>query len=320
MQQGTEMNISTHNPVLISEVLHYLAPARGKTYVDVTFGRGGYTRAILQAADCHVVALDCDAAARVDADTISKAYPDNFTFIHARFSTLATTLKEKSITHVDGIVADFGVSSPQLDEAERGFSFAKDGPLDMRMDQSSETNAADVVNTYDEDKLVHIFRTYGEEKRARSIANAIIRMRETAPINRTKELARLVAQVVRAKNMKIHPATRVFQAIRIEVNQELHEIQQVLAQSLDLLTNGGRVICVSFHSLEDRIVKQFFKENSAPRVKENKYKPLSPTDTHPLKLLAAKPITPGLCEIKANPRARSAKLRAAIRQRSGGGQ
>ncbi len=317
MQQGTEMNTSTHNPVLITEVIHYLAPRAGETYVDVTFGRGGYSRTILNAANCHVIGLDCDAAAEEHAHTVSNTHPDNFTFVRARFSELTTKLRKLGIDHVDGIVADFGVSSPQLDEAERGFSFAKDGPLDMRMDQSAEMTAATVVNTYDESTLADIFYQYGDEKRSRGIARAIVAARSETPFTRTKELASLVARIVRAKNMKIHPATRVFQALRIEVNQELQEIQQVLAQSLDLLHDGGRLICVSFHSLEDRIVKKFFKDNTSPRVKENKYKPQSTDDTQPFKILATKPIIPRDDEIKTNPRARSAKLRAVTRQRAG---
>ncbi|USO01184.1 MAG: 16S rRNA (cytosine(1402)-N(4))-methyltransferase RsmH [Alphaproteobacteria bacterium] len=320
------MTRDTHTPVLIAEVLKVLSPTDGETYVDATFGRGGYTRAILNAANCRVIALDCDEAAVPHATALKASYAQRFDFVRARFGQIHKHLT--ALPHagqgVDGIVADFGVSSPQLDEADRGFSFFHEGPLDMRMDRTELHTAAHAVNTYPEEELIRIFRHYGEEPRARAIARAIVADRTETPFTTTKQLASLVARVARYGHKKTHPATRVFQALRIEVNQELDEIDRLLDQSLMSLRANGRLICVSFHSLEDRRVKQFMKMHTQPRTHTNKYKN---TVTHnndlahyAFDLITHKSITASQDELANNPRARSAKLRAARRLLSSSSQ
>lgn len=311
------MSSIEHTPVLLNEVLEALSPVDGETYVDATFGRGGYTRAVLDAAECKVVAFDCDHTAKAHADVFASKYASRFKFIHARFSQMREKLTAEGIDAVNGIMADLGVSSPQLDEAERGFSFMNDGPLDMRMDQRSPLTAADVVNTYGEEELIRIFKEYGEEPRARAATQAIITRRNETRFSRTKDLANVIASVIRKGKSKIHPATRIFQAIRIEVNRELLEIQDLLKQSLDCLEENGRLVCVSFHSLEDRLVKQFMRANSAPKERVNKYRPAETNGEYPLELVTHKSVRPSETEQRINPRARSAKLRAARRTSCG---
>jgi len=264
-----------HNSVLLNEMLEALAPEAGKTYIDATFGGGGYTRAILK-TDAHVIAFD--------RDPFVQQFAENVQLIQAPFSQMEEYVKEK----VDGIVFDFGVSSFQIDTPGRGFSFQHEGPLDMRMG-NTKTTAALVVNTYAEKDLANIIYTYGEEHSSRFIAKLLVKNR---PFHTTKQLADLLSKHLRGKP-HLHPATLTFQALRIYVNDELHEIQNGLAAALNLLKPNGRIVTVSFHALEDRIVKQFFK-------------------THNLNSLHKNVIIPSKDEIKNNPRSRSARLRCGI--------
>jgi 16S rRNA (cytosine1402-N4)-methyltransferase len=305
-----------HIPVLLSEIIEALAPKAGETYVDGTFGAGGYTRAVLAAADCRLVAIDRDPAAADRAKALNKQYGERFRFLPGRFGAMAELLASIDISAVDGIMLDIGISSPQIDEAERGFSFMQDGPLDMRMSQRG-VSAADVVNTYKEADLARIIAALGEERRARIIARAICAEREKKEFATTLQLADLVAAVIgRPPGAKVHPATRTFQALRIFVNDELMELARALAAAESLLKPGGRLVVVSFHSLEDRIVKDFLASRSAPPPRASRHLPdvggaaaFRPS----FSLINKKPIGPSEEEETRNPRARSAHLRAAIR-------
>lgn len=302
----------THKPVMIHEVIHYLKPVAGETYLDCTYGRGGYSQAILDSADCQLVATDRDTDAQHHAQTFAAGYPRRFRFVSSRFSELLTNLKAQNIFQFHGIVADLGVSSPQLDNPEKGFSFMNDGPLDMQMGRD-DLRAVDVVNEYSESEIVDILRTYGEEKFARRIARAIIDARTTEPIRTTLQLAEIVKGAVPFYEKRIHPATRTFQALRIHVNRELDEIAALLEQALELLAPMGRLVIVAFHSLEDRIVKNFFTNHSDKIAHRNKYLSSEIDVQSPLMILTRKPIVPSADEVKTNPRSRSAKLRAALR-------
>ena len=305
---------SRHTPVMLAEVLAALKPEKGGIYVDGTFGAGGYTRAILEAADCRVCAIDRDPTALAGGRALQARFPDRLTLIEGRFSEVAELLSGLDIRAVDGIVLDLGVSSMQLDEAERGFSFQADGPLDMRMGSEGPT-AADLVNGLPESELHRIIAVYGEEKRARAIAMAIGRQRKVKPITRTSELASLVEGVIGRMpgGEKLHPATRTFQALRIEVNDELEELSATLTAAEHLLIPGGRLVIVSFHSLEDRIVKQFLAGRMPGRALPSRHQPTleGPAPTFiPSVKGAGRPTEE---EIAMNPRARSARLRAAVR-------
>lgn len=317
-----ENSSSPHIPVMLREVLESLAPAEGETYVDCTFGAGGYTRAILDACQtCRVVALDRDETAFALAEVWKGAYKDRLIFSHGSFSDLAEHLRRAGIEKVDGVVLDLGVSSMQIDQAERGFSFRFDGPLDMRMDRSVGETAADLVARLPEKELADIIYQYGEERHSRRIAAAIVRARAAQKITTTGQLATIIRSVVHASPKdKIDPATRSFQALRLKVNEELSELEQVLAAAENVLKIGGRLVVVTFHSLEDRIVKNFLNERSKPAPAPSRYLPPSP-ESHPdslrlqtFALLTKKPLSPTEDESKVNPRSRSAKLRAALRQ------
>ncbi|HRK18162.1 MAG TPA: 16S rRNA (cytosine(1402)-N(4))-methyltransferase RsmH, partial [Hyphomicrobiaceae bacterium] len=256
----TDTATAPHVPVLLAEVLAALSPRHGETYLDGTFGAGGYTCAILDAASCRVLALDRDPAAFASAVALSGSYSGRLLPVHARFGALddaAVATLETSLPNLDGVVLDIGVSSMQLDQPERGFSFMHDGPLDMRMSPSGPhagLSAADVVNTFEADALADILFEFGEERRSRQIARAIVMDRTTTPFTRTKQLADLVARVL--KSPKIdgrHAATRTFQALRIFVNDELGELTRALAAAERALNPGGRLVVVTFHSLEDRL-------------------------------------------------------------------
>lgn len=301
-----------HKPVLLDEVLDYLKPAEGEIYLDCTYGRGGYSRAILQAADCKVVGTDRDTDAIEYGQKMVTEFSGRFACYQSRFSELTTTLARSDLGHVDGIVADLGVSSPQLDDAEKGFSFMRDGPLDMQMG-GDQLRATDVVNNCEEEDLANILWTFGEERFSRRIAKAIVTARQNAAIQTTLGLAEIVTAAVPVYEKRIHPATRTFQALRIYVNQELEEIASLLTQSLKLLKPMGRLVIVAFHSLEDRLVKNFFSENSTKNQHYNKYKMSEVVVETPLEILTRKPITPSAEEVRTNPRSRSAKLRAAAR-------
>ncbi|MCW9033945.1 MAG: 16S rRNA (cytosine(1402)-N(4))-methyltransferase RsmH [Rhodospirillales bacterium] len=306
------MNSSNqHTPVLLQEVLEALSPAENETYVDGTFGKGGYTRAILNAANCKVIAIDRDPEALPRAQVVKQDYPNRFTLLQGCFGNMDELIEQK----VNGVALDIGVSSMQIDNAERGFSFREDGPLDMRMSRSG-TSAADVVNNYSEKELADIIYKYGEERASRAIAKAIIKARKETPFTSTKQFAYVVRSVVySSKKDKIDPATRTFQGLRIYVNDELGELERGLQAAENILEVGGRLAVVSFHSLEDRIVKTFLKNRSGNAPRGNRYLPESeskgPTPT--FKMLSRKAIGPTDAEVEANPRARSARLRTAIR-------
>lgn len=307
---------SPHIPVLLAEVIEALAPRDGGVYVDGTFGAGGYTRAILEAADCHVWAIDRDPAAIARGRALADRYPGRFSIVEGCFGDMARLLADQGVTNVDGVALDIGVSSPQIDEPERGFSFRFDGPLDMRMGQSGPT-AADVVNHASEAELADIFYHYGEERMARRVARAIVAARLTAPILRTRDLAELIRSVVpKGRKDMIDPATRSFQGLRIHVNDELGELRRGLAAAESLLASpGGRLAVVSFHSLEDREVKTFLKDRSSPPPAPSRHTPVAAATARSpsFRLLGRKPVAPSEAEARHNPRARSARLRAAER-------
>ena len=296
-----------HIPVMLREVLATLKPQKGEVYVDATFGNGGYTKAILEAADCKVIALDRDPTVKVRANEIKNMYGGRFEFRAGQFGDFADLVPEK----INGAVFDIGVSSMQLDEAERGFSFSKEGALDMRMSQSG-LSAKDIVNTYGEQELADLIYQYGEERKSRQIAKQIVEYRRHKEIETTTELAEIIYKVIHKRFGEIDPATRTFQALRIAVNDELGELSRGLAGAANRLLKNGRLVVVDFHSLEDRIVKKFFNENGGRRVRVSKYAPELVQDEH-LFAEVSKVIVPAAEECAQNPRARSAKLRYAIR-------
>lgn len=300
-----------HRPVLLGEAIAALAPRDGQLYVDGTFGAGGYTRALLGAAHCRVVAIDRDRDAVRRGEALRRGHPDRLTIIEGRFGDMERLLSPLGITIVAGIVLDLGVSSAQLDAAERGFSFRADGPLDMRMGRAGVT-AADLVNTLPETALADLIYVYGEERFARRVARAIVAARRNAPITRTGELAALVRGAV-PKSGDIDPATRTFQALRIEVNDELGELERGLAAAERLLAPGGRLAVVSFHSLEDRRVKEFLRARSTAAPRGSRHRPAVQGPAPTFRLLTRKGVAPSAAEIARNPRARSARLRAAER-------
>jgi 16S rRNA (cytosine1402-N4)-methyltransferase len=304
-----------HIPVLLAEVLAALSPRAGATYIDGTFGAGGYTRALLEAADCRVMALDRDPeAVRAGAEFAGRFAPR--LALHQRpFGELAQLVHALGLEAVDGVVLDLGVSSMQLDTPERGFSFQHEGPLDMRMTRSGAT-AADVVNEAAEADLADILYLYGEERRSRAIARALVRARAQRPFTTTRELASAVARVLGGRKIEgRHPATRTFQALRIHVNDELGELARGLAGAEEVLAPGGRLVVVTFHSLEDRIVKRFLAARSGKESRGSRHLPeraiASPAPS--FRIVNPRPLTPSKAELEANPRARSARLRAAER-------
>jgi 16S rRNA (cytosine1402-N4)-methyltransferase len=300
-----------HIPVLAGRVIEFLAPREGGVYLDGTFGAGGHSRLILEAADCRVIGLDRDQSAIASGAGLVHSAGGRLILIEERFSALERALASANVPAVDGIVLDIGVSSMQLDEAQRGFSFRNEGPLDMRMSREGPT-AADVVAAASERDLAAVIATLGEERHAGRVARAIVARRREAPISTTRVLADIVAGVVRAKPGDIHPATRTFQALRILVNEELQELSGGLAAAERVLAPGDRLVVISFHSLEDRIVKQFFvRRSSRPAV--SRHQPEKQAAAPSFRLLTPKTVVADSKEIDANPRARSAKLRAAER-------
>ena len=308
-QNDQNTQAAGHIPVMLDEVLDALAPRAGAVYLDGTFGRGGYARAILKAADCRLVAMDRDPQAIAAGRALEREFADRLRLVEGRFGEMDRLSGEAA---VDGVALDLGVSSPQLDEAERGFSFRTDGPLDMRMGAEGPT-AADVVNEAPEAELADIIWRLGEERRARQVARAIVRARQEAPITRTLQLAEIVRSVVKPSADGIDPATRTFQALRLHVNDELGELERGLAAAERLLAPGGRLAVVSFHSLEDRIVKQFLRERSSAAPRGSRHAPLQQLAEPSFELLSRQARRPGEEESRANPRARSARLRAAVR-------
>ncbi|MGV6874436.1 16S rRNA (cytosine(1402)-N(4))-methyltransferase RsmH [Pseudochelatococcus sp. B33] len=301
-----------HVPVLLDEVLAALDPRAGGVYLDGTFGAGGYTAAILERAGTRVIALDRDPSAIAAGRELVAASGGRLALVETVFGEMEAAARAQGCDAVDGVVLDIGVSSMQIDEAERGFSLRFDGPLDMRMEQAGES-AADVVNTADEALLADIIYNFGEERRSRFVARAIVERRAQAPIATTAELAELVAGVVRADPHGPHPATRTFQALRIYVNDELGELTRALHAAERLLKPGGRLVVVTFHSLEDRIVKQFLARRSARSGGGSRHLPEEGTQAPTFRLVSRGVVTPTEAECARNPRARSAKLRAAER-------
>ena len=316
------MTAAAHRPVMLEQVLAAIAPRDGAIYVDATFGAGGYSRAILDSARCRVWGIDRDPATAPAGAALERRYGGRFRFVAGRFGEMDTLLGERGIAEVDGVALDVGVSSMQLDGAERGFSFRADGPLDMRM-SSAGRSAAEVVNEESERSLAGIIRDYGEERRAGRIARAIVAARGETPITRTSRLAGIVRRAVGQGKPggrdAIDPATRTFQAIRIYVNDELGELERGLGAAESLLRPGGRLAVVTFHSLEDRTVKRFLVERSAGRPRPSRHAPEADAAGAPARFrpLARRVVRPGEAEIAANPRARSARLRAAERTASG---
>lgn len=310
------MNTAPHISVLLNEVVAAVSPQNGGCILDGTFGAGGYSRAFLDAADCKVWGIDRDPRAIAIGKALESECPGRFTVLKGRFSQMRELAQEAGLAAVDGIALDIGVSSMQLDEAERGFSFSKDGPLDMRMEGEGE-NAADVVNAYDEAEIADILYHYGEETKSRRIAKEIVRARQDKPITRTLELAEIVRRAVGGKPTGVHPATKTFQALRIHVNRELSELEDGLVAAEALLAPQGRLAVVTFHSLEDRIVKRFFEARSGrgARVNPSRHLPLPEKDMRAPSFFqpSHKATTPGKEELERNPRARSAKLRWAVR-------
>lgn len=306
----------THAPVLCAEVVRYLAPQSGGIYVDGTFGRGGYARAILAHDPARLYAFDRDADAIAAGQELAQRH-SNLVLIHERFSAMAETLAAHDIQAVDGVTLDLGVSSPQLDDAGRGFSFRADGPLDMRMDRRVPHSAADLVNTASEQELADVIFHLGDEHLARRVARAIVSARTTAPIMRTLHLADIVRRVVPRSKDGLDPATRTFQALRIAVNDELGELRAGLEAAEHILRPGGRLVVVSFHALEDEIVKDFLRDRSGSGARSSRHLPANDDTPARFTLLTRRPIVPADAEIAANPRARSARLRAAVRTAAG---
>ncbi len=300
-----------HVPVLGRQAVELLNPREGGIYVDATFGAGGYSRAVLDVAGTRVVGIDRDRSAILGGFDLVDRSGGRLTLVEDRFSNLAEICTARGFAAIDGIVMDVGVSSMQLDEAERGFSFRLGGPLDMRMGHDGPT-AADVIASASETDLANIIYIFGEERHSRAVARAIVAARKEAPITTTRALADIIAKVVRSKPGEIHPATRTFQGLRIFVNAELDELHLALAAAERLLKPGGRLVVVSFHSLEDRIVKNFFTERGKAGG-GSRHLPEIAQAAPSFSILTKRPVTPDDAEISANPRARSAKLRAAER-------
>ena len=278
---------------MVDEIISYLAPEKLKTYVDCTFGQGGYSKKILEKTNCNIIAIDRDKDAIEHAKLLKKKYPKNFIFCVDNFSRLDQVLKNNDIKKIDGLIFDLGISNTQLNNPTRGFSFSNNGPLDMRMDiENLDLTAQKIINEFDQHHLSDIFYYYGEEKKSRQIARKIIEFRKKKEISTTFELVELIKKVNSYK--KKHPATRVFQALRIFINDELNELDITLKKSLLFLKKNGKIITVAFHSLEDKVIKNFFSRNKGL-----------------LKILTKKPITPNEKEVKINPRSRSARMRVA---------
>ncbi len=318
MAETTPMAASSrHVPVLLQESVRWLAPQRGGLLVDCTLGLGGHAAALLEAApEVRVLGIDRDPwALRLAAGRLAR-FGDRVSLVEGRFGQLQEILRQRGIEQVAGVFADFGVSSMQLETAERGFSFRLEGPLDMRMG-SGERTAEEIVNTYSEEALSTILRQYGEERQARRVARAIVRRREQEPdrpITSTAELGDLIARSKSSKpgrGRRLHPATQAFQALRIEVNRELEQLEQLLDQATSMLASDGRLVLISYHSLEDRLVKHTLRDLATGEIEPITGRTIA--ETQVIEVLTKKPVRPSEAEVAANPRARSARLRAARR-------
>jgi 16S rRNA (cytosine1402-N4)-methyltransferase len=293
------MKETTHIPVLLDEVLKYLAPQPKEHFIDGTVGQGGHAKAILKLTlpDGRLLGIDRDSSNLAIAKKTLQDFGDRAVLVQDNYANVKALASTHGFSQVDGILLDLGFSSAHIDEAQRGFSFQLEGPLDMRYDSRQALDAAEIVNTWSEDGLAKIFRQFGEERYARQIAEVICSARKNVELRTTVDLAELVASVVRRRG-KIHPATRVFQALRIAVNNELEQLEQALPDMVDLLAPGGRLVVISFHSLEDRIIKHFFRSQEGKTMTIKTKRVVTPTEE----------------EIKNNQRARSAKLRVAIKK------
>lgn len=306
-----------HRPVLLAEVVAALNPRDDAIVVDGTFGDGGYSRALLDAARCTVWAIDRDPEAVAAGAALARQAGGRLNLVAGRFGDMERLLADRGVDRVDGVALDLGASSMQLETAERGFSFRLDGPLDMRMEKTGRS-AADIVNTASEQELATIIRRFGEERFAKRVARAIVALRRTGPITRTGALAAAVRGAVRGGHDGIDPATRTFQALRIYVNDELGEIDRGLSAAERLLAPGGRLAVVSFHSLEDRPVKNFLRARSGAGPRPSRHSPAgadvaAPAAAPTFRLLFRRAVRPSAREVEQNPRARSARLRAAER-------
>lgn len=307
-------NLNFHKPVLLQEVIKALDVKDGEVYLDCTFGAGGYSRAILQSANCKLFAIDQDEEAQKFADILKAEFPNNFDFSFGKFSQSKEILKEKEVEKLDGIVLDIGVSSMQLDDKTRGFSFDSSEKLDMRMNRKNSYSAFELVNQAGEEELFEIIKTFGEEKKAKKIAKKIVEKRQEKEIFSCKELADIVRSFYFGY-FKTDPATKTFQALRIFINQELEELKSILNASIDLLKKDGRLVVVSFHSLEDSIVKNFLKEEAGIDKTTSRYMPEISNfkQKNNFKIITKSAISASKTEINNNPRARSAKMRIAIK-------
>ena len=301
------MERATHVPVLLDEVRSLLQPERGGTFVDCTVGLGGHARMLLESGATRLIGIDRDTDAIAIAKVELEAFADRVTFVHADYREVADVLDAQGVTEVSGLLADFGVSSMQLDADGRGFSFKRDEPLDMRMDRSQGETAAELIDRVDETELADVIYRFGEERRSRQVARAIVMARQQSPITTTGRLADVVRRGVAARGwQRIDPATRTFQALRIWVNRELDELDSFIGRAASRLQADGRLAMISFHSLEDRVVKHTLRD-------------LARGDDAAIKVLTKHPVVAGDAEAAVNPRARSAKLRAAVRVRQGRG-
>jgi 16S rRNA (cytosine1402-N4)-methyltransferase len=302
-------SLAPHCSVLLSEVLEHISPKQDGKYLDCTFGAGGYTKAILKKADCFVTGLDQDPTVEKFVEEVKSEFGDKFDFVLTNFADAKEKLNNRKF---DGIVLDLGISSMQVDMAERGFSFMQDGPLDMQMGNDG-ISAKDFIAGASEEEIANVIYKYGEEVQSRQIAQNIVKMRAIAPIERTLQLADIVRDSMHYRKGKIDPATKTFQAIRIYINKELESIEKLLADLEEMLEPSGKILVVSFHSLEDSIIKSFFKEKSMKKVARSKYStnPIEIENGKWLKLITKKPIVPTREEVMTNPRSRSARLRVA---------
>jgi 16S rRNA (cytosine1402-N4)-methyltransferase len=302
--------MSGHVPVMLDEVLATLAPRDGGVYLDGTFGGGGYASAILERADCTLWAIDRDPEAIERGASLVARFPGRLHLLHGQFGDMVALLEQAGVTELDGVVLDLGISSFQIDDPDRGFSFRLDGPLDMRMGKQG-TSAADLVNTMPESALADVLYEFGEERASRRIAHAIVAARQEAPIETTGRLAEIIRSVLPPDRSGNHPATRSFQALRIKVNDELQQIEDALAAAVSLLAPGGRLVVVAFHSLEDRIVKRFMTQAAGRTGSPSRHNPagLLTREMPNFRLLTARALRPGDAEASQNPRSRSARLR-----------
>lgn len=307
-----------HVPVLLNETMGLLITNPAGTYIDGTLGRGGHAVEILNrlAPEGRLIGLDRDVEAIEQTKEILKPFGERAVRIHGNFADMKELCKTIGVTEVDGVLLDLGVSSPQFDVAERGFSFAKDGPLDMRMDRTQGRSVADLVNEDDEETLANVIFQLGEDRDSRRVARAIVRERQQGRIERTIQLAEIVEQAKGGRRGPIHPATKTFQALRMAVNAELESLEAGLEAGLSMLCEGGRMTVITFHSLEDRLVKEFFKRHAVKRESLQQGGEKLVYEKPAVRLLTKKPLTASNQELADNPRSRSAKLRAAEREKA----